>query len=53
MRCDEPVKELSWVAWEGVCRWVCELAGTRGTVAPARPAADGRSCEIDVSWEPG
>jgi hypothetical protein len=51
MRCETPVPELSWAAWEGVCLWTCELAGTRGAVAAARPAPDGRSCEVDVSWE--
>jgi len=52
MRCETPVPEMSWAAWEGVFRWACELAGNRGTVSHARPAPDGRSCEVDVSWEP-
>jgi hypothetical protein len=51
MRCETPVPELSWAAWEGVFRWACELAGTQGAVAAARPAPDGRSCEVDLSWE--
>lgn len=52
LRCDDPVRELSWAAWEGVCLYVCELAGMAGTVAAARPSADGRSCEIQVGWVP-
>jgi hypothetical protein len=36
MRCETPVPELSWAAWEGVFLWACELAGTQGAVAPAR-----------------
>jgi len=52
MRCETPVPELSWAAWEGVFLWACELAGTRGAVVAARPAPDGRSCEVEVSWEP-
>ena len=52
LRCELPVKEFIWVAWEGVALWGCDLARVRGLVAPARASPDGRSCEIDVSWEP-
>jgi hypothetical protein len=51
MRCEEPVPELTWAAWEGVLLWAFDLCGTRGTVAPARPSPDRRTCEVDVSWE--
>jgi hypothetical protein len=51
LRCEDPVMELIWTGWEGIALWGCELAGARGTVARARPSADGRSCEIDISWE--
>ena len=51
MRCEEPVQDLTWAAWEGVFLWGCELAGKVGTVSAARAAPDGRSCEINVSWE--
>jgi hypothetical protein len=51
MRCEEPVPELTWAAWEGVLLWAFDLSGTPGTVAAARPSPDGGSCEVDVSWE--
>ncbi len=48
--CGDPVPPLSWAAWEGTFLHILELAGASGTVGEARPAADGRSCEIDVAW---
>ena len=51
VQCGEEVPPVSWIAWEGVFEYVLQLAGATGTVAEARPAADGCSCEIDVSWE--
>jgi hypothetical protein len=51
MRCDEPLPELTWAAWEGVLLWAFELAATQGIVAAARPSPDRRTCELDVSWE--
>jgi hypothetical protein len=51
MRCEEPVPELTWAAWEGVFLWAFDLSGTHGTVAAARPSSDRRTCEVDVSWE--
>jgi hypothetical protein len=50
IRCDERVPEMSWGPWEGALRYPYDLTGYHGEVAQARPAADGRSCEIDVSW---
>lgn len=50
--CGDVVPPVSWAAWEGTFLYVLELAGATGTVGEARPAADGRSCAIDVSWKP-
>lgn len=50
--CGELVPPSSWAAWEGCLLYGLELAGSSGTVGEARPAADGHSCEIDVSWTP-
>ncbi len=52
IRCDDPVLDLVWAAWEGMFMYGLELGGRKGTVARARTAADGKSCEVDVSWEP-
>jgi hypothetical protein len=51
LRCDTPVGELTWAAWEGVFRWLCELAGARGTVGETRILDDGRCYEAVVSWK--
>jgi hypothetical protein len=50
--CDDNVPPISWIAWEGILTHVVELAGASGTIGEARAAADGRSCEIDMSWKP-
>ena len=50
--CGDPVPLPSWAAWEGTFLHILELAGVTGTVGEARPAADGRSCEIEVAWTP-
>jgi hypothetical protein len=51
LRCETPVGEMTWAAWEGVFHWLCELAGARGTIATTRTAPDGRSHEANLSWE--
>lgn len=51
VRSEEVVPELSWAPWEGGLLYLCELGRARGSVAQAVPAADGRSCTIDVRWE--
>jgi hypothetical protein len=50
VRCEQPIPEITWAGWEGCFLYGLELARASGTVSPARAAADGRSCEIDVSW---
>lgn len=50
IRCDEALPELSWAPWEGTFMYGFDLTGTRGEIAQARPAADQRSCEIEVRW---
>lgn len=52
IQCGARVPELSWAPWEGAFLYPYDLTGSRGEVAQARPAADGRSAEIDVSWTP-
>jgi hypothetical protein len=52
IRCDGPVQDLVWAAWEGMFTYVLELGRRQGTVARARVAPDEKSCEVDVSWEP-
>ena len=52
IRCDERIPELSWAPWEGAFLYSYDLTGSSGEVAQARPAADGGSCEIDLSWTP-
>jgi hypothetical protein len=50
VRCDDPVLPLHWTTWEGVFAYGLELGGASGIIDPARPALDGRSCEIDIRW---
>jgi len=52
IRCDGPVQDLVWAAWEGMFTYAIELGGSQGTVARARVAPDEKSCQVDVSWEP-
>lgn len=52
VRCAERVPAINWIPWEGTLAYALELAGFPGTVGESRPAADGHSCEIDVSWTP-
>jgi hypothetical protein len=52
IRCDDPTLDLVWAAWEGIFVYGLELGGSKGTVARARAAPDGKSCEVDVIWEP-
>jgi hypothetical protein len=51
IRCEMKVPDITWVPWEGTLAYGLELAGARGVVKPARIAADGQSCEVDVSWD--
>ena len=50
IRSQGPMLDWSWAAWEGSLAYGLEFAGVKGSVSRARPAPDGRSCEIDVSW---
>jgi hypothetical protein len=43
-----PTATLS--AWEGICDFLFDFCGVRGTVAAHRAVDGGRRCEIDVSW---
>ena len=52
IRASDPTPDLAWAAWEGIFVYGLELASAEGTVARARTAPDGKSCEVDVSWEP-
>jgi hypothetical protein len=51
IRASEPTPDLAWAAWEGIFVYGLEVARAKGTVARARTAPDGKSCEVDVSWE--
>jgi hypothetical protein len=51
IRCGEPMPELGCISWEGALACGLELANARGLVAEGRRSADGKSCEVDVSWE--
>lgn len=51
LRCAEPLPPASWIPWEGCYVYGLEVAKTEGKVSEARPSADGRTCEIDVSWK--
>lgn len=53
IRCDEPMPELGCISWEGPMACVLDLANAAGVVSEGRRAADGKSCEIDVSWTEG
>lgn len=52
VRCAEPVPDLNWIPWEGIYLHMLEMTRASGTVGMARPASDGRSCQIDISWTP-
>ena len=52
LRCEDCMRDSTWALWEGVLHYAFDLTHVKGTVSPARPAGDGRSAEIDVSWEP-
>ena len=53
IRSANAVPDVAWAAWEGCLLEAFDLTGAQGTVGPARPAADGRGCEIPVSWMSG
>jgi hypothetical protein len=49
---DEPAPDANWALWEGVLEYAFVLTHTKGAVAKSRMEEGGRTCNIDVSWDP-